>query len=61
MFVVALAGFVLETNKHFTKQDIQGIPWDMMATTRDKYRQSRLQRYANFENVPNSGRTSEKA
>ena len=41
--------------------DIQGIPWDMMATTRDKYRQSRLQRYANFENVPNSGRISEKA
>ncbi|XP_066330904.1 uncharacterized WD repeat-containing protein C2A9.03-like isoform X1 [Miscanthus floridulus] len=41
-------------------KDIQGIPWDMMATTRDKYRQSRLQRYANFENVPNSGRISEK-
>jgi len=42
-------------------KDIQGIPWDMMATIRDKYRQSRLQRYANFENVPNSGRISEKA
>ncbi|PWZ54870.1 putative WD repeat-containing protein C2A9.03 [Zea mays] len=42
-------------------KDMQGIPWNVMPTTRDKYRQSRLQGYANFENVPNSGRLSEKA
>ncbi|ONM02671.1 uncharacterized isoform X1 [Zea mays] len=41
-------------------KDMQGIPWNVMPTTRDKYRQSRLQGYANFENVPNSGRLSEK-
>ncbi|RLM61946.1 hypothetical protein C2845_PM14G17950 [Panicum miliaceum] len=41
-------------------KDIQGIPWDRMNTTRDRYRQARLQQYANFENIPNSGRTSEK-
>jgi len=31
-----------------------------MNTTRDRYRQARLQQYANFENIPNSGRNSEK-
>lgn len=41
-------------------KDIQGIPWERMNTTRDSYRQARMQQYANFENIPNSGRTSEK-
>jgi len=41
-------------------KDIQGIPWDRMNTTRDRYRQARLQQYANFENIPNSGRNLEK-
>ncbi|XP_062192929.1 uncharacterized WD repeat-containing protein C2A9.03-like isoform X2 [Phragmites australis] len=41
-------------------KDIQGIPWERMSTTRDRYRRTRLKQYANFENIPNSGRTSEK-
>ncbi|XP_062195378.1 uncharacterized WD repeat-containing protein C2A9.03-like [Phragmites australis] len=41
-------------------KDIQGIPWERMSNTRDMYRQTRLKQYANFENIPNSGRTSEK-
>nr|CAB3483366.1 unnamed protein product [Digitaria exilis] len=41
-------------------KDIQGIPWERMNTTRDSYRQARMQQYANFENIPNSGRTSKK-
>ncbi|XP_006660248.1 uncharacterized WD repeat-containing protein C2A9.03 isoform X1 [Oryza brachyantha] len=41
-------------------KDIQGIPWDKLSITRDRYRKTRLAQYANFENVPNSGKTSEK-
>jgi hypothetical protein len=41
-------------------KDMQGISWEAMNTTRDKHRQARLQQYANFENIPNSGRTAEK-
>jgi len=41
-------------------KDIQGIPWDMSVITRDQYRQRRLEQYANFENIPNSGRISAK-
>ncbi|KAG8047656.1 hypothetical protein GUJ93_ZPchr0008g12065 [Zizania palustris] len=41
-------------------KDIQGIPWEKLSITRDRYRKTRLQQYANFENVPNSGRNSEK-
>lgn len=41
-------------------KDIQGIPWDRSVITRDEYRQRRLEQYANFENIPNSGTTSEK-
>lgn len=41
-------------------EDMQGIPWGSMSTTRGRSRQERLQQYANFENVPNSGRASEK-
>jgi hypothetical protein len=42
-------------------KDIQGIPWEIMGITRDAYRQRRLEHYDNFENIPNSGITSEKA
>ncbi|CAL5005511.1 unnamed protein product [Urochloa decumbens] len=41
-------------------KDMQGIPWERMNTTRDRYREARMQQYANFENIPNSGKTAEK-
>ncbi|KAH0927355.1 hypothetical protein HID58_019611 [Brassica napus] len=41
-------------------KDIQGIPWDRLSISRDKYRQTRLLQYKNYENVPNSGESSEK-
>lgn len=41
-------------------KDIQGIPWNRLSITRDKYRQTRLEQYKNYENVPNSGEDSEK-
>lgn len=41
-------------------QDIQGIPWNKLSITRDKYRQTRLEQYKNYENVPNSGEASAK-
>ncbi|XP_010928199.1 uncharacterized WD repeat-containing protein C2A9.03 isoform X2 [Elaeis guineensis] len=40
--------------------DIQGIPWNRLSITREKYRQTRLEQYKNYENVPNSGEASEK-
>ncbi|GLT79514.1 hypothetical protein SLA2020_510000 [Shorea laevis] len=36
-------------------RDIQGIPWDRLNITREKYRQTRLEQYKNYENVPHSG------
>ncbi|XP_056857224.1 uncharacterized WD repeat-containing protein C2A9.03 [Raphanus sativus] len=41
-------------------KDIQGIPWDRLSITREKYRQTRLDQYKNYENVPNSGDSSGK-
>ena len=41
-------------------KDIQGIPWDRLSISREKYRQTRLEQYKNYENVPNSGEASEK-
>lgn len=41
-------------------KDIQGIPWDRLSITREKYRQTRLEQYKNYENVPNSGEVSAK-
>ncbi|KAL0691204.1 hypothetical protein Bca4012_090883 [Brassica carinata] len=38
---------------------IQRIPWVMLSISREKYRQTRLQQYKNYENVPNSGESSE--
>ncbi|KAK1406913.1 hypothetical protein QVD17_38522 [Tagetes erecta] len=42
-------------------KDIQGIPWERLSITRDKYRQTRLEQYKNYENIPHSGEGSEKA
>uniref|UniRef100_A0A6V7QXG1 Uncharacterized protein n=1 Tax=Ananas comosus var. bracteatus TaxID=296719 RepID=A0A6V7QXG1_ANACO len=42
-------------------RDIQGIPWDRLSITREKYRQTRLEQYKNYENVQNSGEASKKA
>ena len=36
-------------------KDIQGIPWDRLNITREKYRLTRLEQYKNYENVPTSG------
>lgn len=32
-------------------RDIQGIPWDRLQWTRDKYRALRLQQYKNYQNL----------
>lgn len=41
-------------------KDIQGIPWDRLSISREKYRQTRLEQYKNYENIPQSGEMSEK-
>ncbi|KAL4618334.1 hypothetical protein ACB092_06G002900 [Castanea dentata] len=41
-------------------KDIQGIPWDRLSITREKYRQTRLEQYRNYENIPHSGEGSQK-
>ncbi|XP_024976570.1 uncharacterized WD repeat-containing protein C2A9.03-like [Cynara cardunculus var. scolymus] len=41
-------------------KDIQGIPWERLSITREKYRQTRLEQYKNYENIPQSGEGSEK-
>ncbi|XP_015959157.1 uncharacterized WD repeat-containing protein C2A9.03 isoform X2 [Arachis duranensis] len=41
-------------------KDIQGIPWDRLSISREKYRQTRLEQYKNYENIPQSGELSEK-
>ncbi|KAJ8759684.1 hypothetical protein K2173_009776 [Erythroxylum novogranatense] len=41
-------------------KDIQGIPWDRLSISREKYRQTRLDQYKNYENIPQSGAGSEK-
>ena len=35
-------------------RDIQGIPWQLLQTTRERYRQTRLRQYQNYENLGNS-------
>ncbi|CAJ2638615.1 putative WD-repeat-like protein [Trifolium pratense] len=41
-------------------QDIQGIPWDSLSITRERYRQTRLEQYKNYENISHSGDRSGK-
>lgn len=41
-------------------KDIQGIPWDRLNITREKYRLTRLEQYRNYENVPSSGESMDK-
>ncbi|KAL9365941.1 hypothetical protein Peur_037140 [Populus x canadensis] len=41
-------------------KDIQGIPWERLSVTREKYRQTRLEQYKNYENIPHSGEVSRK-
>ncbi|CAA0836545.1 Transducin/WD40 repeat-like superfamily protein [Striga hermonthica] len=41
-------------------KDIQGIPWDRLSISREQYRQTRLEQYKNYENIPQSGEGSEK-
>ncbi|XP_077237462.1 putative WD repeat-containing protein C2A9.03 [Tasmannia lanceolata] len=41
-------------------KDIQGIPWERLSITREKYRQTRLEQYKNYENIPQSGEGLEK-
>ncbi|GMP46060.1 hypothetical protein CsSME_00014359 [Camellia sinensis var. sinensis] len=35
-------------------KDIQGIPWERFNFTRDKYRETRLKEYKNYENLSRS-------
>lgn len=35
-------------------KDIQGIPWERLNFTRDKYRETRLKQYKNYENLSHS-------
>lgn len=42
-------------------KDIQGISWEMTEYTRELYRQTRLEEYKNYENIPNSGEAAMKA
>ncbi|WVZ73912.1 hypothetical protein U9M48_022165 [Paspalum notatum var. saurae] len=41
-------------------KDIQGIPWEKLSVTRERYRKVRLEKYKNYENVPNSGEAARK-
>ncbi|KAF8402249.1 hypothetical protein HHK36_013201 [Tetracentron sinense] len=41
-------------------KDIQGIPWDRLNIKREKYRQTRLEQYKNYENIPSSGEVIDK-
>ncbi|KDP37891.1 hypothetical protein JCGZ_05773 [Jatropha curcas] len=41
-------------------KDIQGIPWERLNITRDKYRLTRLEQYKNYENIPLSGQAVDK-
>lgn len=41
-------------------KDIQGIPWDSLSISREKYRQTRIEQYKNYENIRQSGELSEK-
>lgn len=41
-------------------KDIQGIPWERMNYTRDKYRETRLRQYQNYENLSRSREELEK-
>ncbi|GAB2267053.1 hypothetical protein Dimus_002035 [Dionaea muscipula] len=42
------------------QKDIQGIPWDRLSLTREKYRQTRLEQYQNYENITDSGKRASK-
>ncbi|KAG8498986.1 hypothetical protein CXB51_005425 [Gossypium anomalum] len=41
-------------------KDIQGIPWERLNITREKYRLTRLEQYKNYENMPSSGEAVDK-
>ena len=41
-------------------KDIQGIPWERLNFTRDKYRETRLKQYKNYENLSPSHEVLEK-
>ena len=36
-------------------KDIQGIPWERLNISRERYRLTRLEQYRNFENILTSG------
>ncbi|KAL5703106.1 hypothetical protein ACHQM5_028240 [Ranunculus cassubicifolius] len=49
------------TAEHARKgKDIQGIPWENLNITREKYRQTRIEQYKNYENIPDSGEAIDK-
>ena len=58
--VLCIKSLILSQNKPKTDtsalearngKDIQGIPWERLNFTRDKYRETRLEQYKNYENL----------
>lgn len=41
-------------------KDMQGIPWERLNYSRDKYREMRLRQYKNYENLSRSREALEK-
>ncbi|KAI4344865.1 hypothetical protein L6164_012052 [Bauhinia variegata] len=41
-------------------KDVQGIQWDRLNITRERYRMTRLEQYRNYENIPSSGEAVDK-
>ena len=41
-------------------KEIQGIPWERLAISRENYRKVRVEQYKNYENIPNSGKAAAK-
>ncbi|GAU44632.1 hypothetical protein TSUD_379110 [Trifolium subterraneum] len=62
MFSVAIENRITDTTAAEARKgkDIQGIPWDRLSISREKYRQTRLEQYKNYENIARSGELSEK-
>jgi len=62
--LTVLEQFIKETDTSAASarqgKDIQGIQWDRLNITREKYRLTRLEQYRNYENVPLSGEAVEK-
>lgn len=66
-FIFITLGLLFQTKAEDTSaaqardgKDIQGIPWERLSVTRQKYRKTRLDQYKNYENIPDSGESAAK-